>query len=118
MAGRNLLILGSLSAGFENLGSVEITPLASTAAGAMINERHVVRVLQHSTAEFPMRTITKRLSGEANVSSLCEKLIIASQYFCVLPLPGDNWEIEVKRENAEILNAWIAQIEMQQQSKP
>tara|TARA_R110002049_G_scaffold30888_1_gene105510 strand:+ start:1016 stop:1213 length:198 start_codon:yes stop_codon:yes gene_type:complete len=65
-----------------------------------------------------MRTITKRLSGEPNVSSLCEKLIMASQWFCVLPLPNDSWEIEVKLENAEILNAWIAQIEMEQLSKP
>lgn len=63
------------------------------------------------TAEFDMRTTTIKLSGEANVSSLCGKLITASQWFSVLPLPDDSWEIEVKNENAERLQAWIRQLE-------
>ena len=69
------------------------------------------------TTEFKMRTMTTTLSSEAKVRSLCGKLITASQWFSVLPLPNDRWEVEVKSENDAHLQTWLSQIERENQYK-
>jgi len=38
--------------------------------------------------------------------ALCSQLISSSQWFSVLPLPGDHWEVTVKEENEARLRAW------------
>lgn len=53
-----------------------------------------------------MRTARIEVVGFKRVQSLCELLIAASQWFSVLPLPDDGWEIEVKEENLERLLGW------------
>ena len=63
------------------------------------------------TTEFNLRTSAVTVSKEANVGPVCGKLIAASQWFSVTPLPEDKWEIAVKAENDDLLNAWVRQIE-------
>lgn len=41
-----------------------------------------------------------RLFGESRLRTLCDQLISWSQWFSVMPLPDDEWEIEVRIENA------------------
>ena len=67
------------------------------------------------TADFNMRTTSRTVAGEANVNSLCHKLTAASQWFSVLPLPDDKWEVAVKEENCERLQAWMHEIEQDNQ---
>ena len=70
------------------------------------------------TADFNMRTTHRTVDGEANVKSLCSELISASQWFSVLPLPDDKWEISVKEENGERLQVSVNKIEQKNQNKP
>lgn len=49
--------------------------------------------------------------GLIRVQGLCDRLIAASQWFSVLPLPDDGWEIEVKEENLERLLGWSRLLE-------
>lgn len=58
-----------------------------------------------------MRTSVVTISKEASVGPVCAKLIAASQWFSVTPLPDDQWEIAVKVENVDILATWVGQIE-------
>lgn len=54
------------------------------------------------------RTASITLCGEARAKAVCSLLIISSQWFSVLPLPDDLWEITVKEENEARLQAWGA----------
>jgi len=40
--------------------------------------------------------------------AVCTRLVSSSQWFSVLPLPDDLWEITVKEENEARLQAWCA----------
>jgi|GEM_PF-2969553 len=53
-----------------------------------------------------IRTARIEVIGMTRVQCLCDRLIAASQWFSVLPLPDDGWEIEVKEENLERLLGW------------
>lgn len=62
-----------------------------------------------------MRTTTIRVTGETNMKSLCGKLIRASQWFGVLPLPDDRWEIAVKEENYNLIQGWSDKLNTENQ---
>jgi hypothetical protein len=70
------------------------------------------------TTEFNMRTSAVTVSKEANVGPVCAKLIAASQWFSVTPLPDDRWEIAVKAENDDLLHACIREIEKVNPDQP
>lgn len=42
-----------------------------------------------------------RISGGQSVQSVCAQMIAWSQWFSVMPLPDDEWEVAVRPENAE-----------------
>lgn len=44
-------------------------------------------------------------------------LVQASQWFSILPLPDDHWEITVKEENERRLHSWCASLGLQHISK-
>ena len=48
------------------------------------------------------------LCGEERAMGMCSWLVSASQWFSVLPLPDDQWEITVKEENEARIQAWCA----------
>lgn len=48
------------------------------------------------------------LFGEARAMAMCSRLVSSSQWFSVLPLPDDHWEITVKEENEVRLRVWCA----------
>ena len=51
---------------------------------------------------------TERISifGQARLRAVCDQLIEWSQWFSIMPMPEDEWEIEVKIENAERVRSW------------
>ena len=51
---------------------------------------------------------TERVSvfGEAPLRAVCDQLIEWSQWFIVMPMPDDEWEVEVKVENVERVRSW------------
>lgn len=55
-----------------------------------------------------LQIVKVRVSGQPSVHKLCNLLIGASQWFAVVPLPDDEWEIEVKSENLNRLCHWVA----------
>ncbi|MBN8420644.1 MAG: hypothetical protein J0L73_17130 [Verrucomicrobia bacterium] len=55
-----------------------------------------------------LRTASITLSGESQAMAACSRLVSSSQWFSVLPLPDDHWEITVKVENEARLRAWCA----------
>lgn len=59
-----------------------------------------------------LRTASITLGGESRALAVCSKLVNASQWFSVLPLPDDHWEITVKEENEARLRAWCAALEL------
>ena len=46
--------------------------------------------------------------GIHQVKQLCQRLIDFSQWFTVMPLPDDVWEIEIKKENLNLVQSWIS----------
>lgn len=44
------------------------------------------------------------VTGEINLRQLVTIIITASQWFAVMPLPDDQWQVEVKEENANRFN--------------
>lgn len=52
-----------------------------------------------------IRTCRFTLGGEAQAMLITSALVHASQWFSVLPLPCDRWEIEVKEENRELVRS-------------
>lgn len=44
-------------------------------------------------------------------------LVQASQWFSILPLPDDHWEITVKDENEGRLHSWCMNLEFQRISE-
>ena len=61
-------------------------------------------------SESHLRTAAVVVSGESKVIPLCRKLISASQWFSVTPLPDDRWEVVVKAENESHLRVWAETI--------
>ena len=53
-----------------------------------------------------LRTARISLRGESQTMIVCNRLVMASQWFSVLPLPDDLWVITVKQENEGRLKAW------------
>jgi hypothetical protein len=43
--------------------------------------------------------------------AVSDRLVSSSQWFSMLPLPDDHWEITVKKENEGRLKAWCASLE-------
>jgi hypothetical protein len=68
----------------------------------------VVGMKAHLSIHFPsgLRTTSITLASESRTMAVCRQLIIFSQWFSVLPLPDDLWEITVKEENEARLRAW------------
>jgi len=66
----------------------------------------------HPFIHFPsgLRTASVTLCGESRAKAISSRLIGASQWFSVLPLPDDLWEITVKEENEARLQAWCASL--------
>jgi len=59
-----------------------------------------------------LRTASITLCGESRAMAACRRLVSSSQWFSVLPLPDDHWEITVKEENEARLRAWCAALEL------
>ena len=64
--------------------------------------------LPHPSAHalYGFRTASVTLCGEARAMEVAIRLVSASQWFSVLPLPDDHWEITVKKENESHLQTW------------
>ena len=57
------------------------------------------------TLSSGIRTSRFILRGESQAILISSALVHASQWFSVLPLPHDRWEIEVKAENRELVRS-------------
>lgn len=68
----------------------------------------------HTQSNAAMPTASRVVTGTAAVSGLILKIAAQSQWFEVTPLPGDQFEIRVKAENAGLLNAATTDIEFAQ----
>ncbi|WP_221306164.1 hypothetical protein, partial [Prosthecobacter vanneervenii] len=57
------------------------------------------------------RTVQATLCGETRAMALCGLLVHASQWFSVMPLPDDQWEVCVKKENEDLLHSWCVTLQ-------
>jgi hypothetical protein len=64
-----------------------------------------------------LRTSSITLFGESQTMVMSNLLVQASQWFSILPLPDDKWEITVKEENERRLHSWCAILGFQHISK-
>jgi len=57
-----------------------------------------------------IETVSRVVQGERAVMAIVVQLIADSQFHAVLPLPDDQWEIYVRKENEErlrlLVEAW------------
>lgn len=60
-----------------------------------------------------LRTSTITLRGESQTMVMSSLLVQASQWFSILPLPDDQWEITVKEENEGRLQSWCMNLGFQ-----
>ncbi len=63
----------------------------------------------HDSSHF--HTANATLRGAPCMMGLCCLLVHASQWFSVLPLPDDQWEVCVKKENEDLLHSWCAALQ-------
>lgn len=70
-----------------------------------------ISYLNLSMTNPPLRIAKTVIAGESNARMISARLIDASQWFSVLPLPHDKWEIEVKEENSAMLSLWTKQFQ-------
>lgn len=77
--------------------------------GKLAVVRRQVSILSHHVMKHSSGLRTERLefSGESVAMLIATKLVNASQWFSLLPLPDDRWEIEVKAENSGLLHSWL-----------
>ena len=61
-----------------------------------------------------LRTSSVTLRGESQAMVMSNLLVSSSQWFSVLPLPDDRWEVTVKQENEGRLQAWCNSLGFQQ----
>ncbi len=61
-----------------------------------------------------LRTSSVTLRGESQAMVMSNLLVSSSQWFNVLPLPDDRWEVTVKQENEGRLQAWCNSLGFQQ----
>jgi len=59
------------------------------------------------TNPYSFRVAKIVITSEATVRKLCDELLKQSQWFSVLPMPDDAWELTVKEENQARLHGWL-----------
>ena len=57
-----------------------------------------------------LRTVSITLCGESHAKAISAVLVSSSQWFSVLPLPDDRWEITMKEENKVQLKMWCSSL--------